>query len=257
MPKGGDIIIRTENVVVDDFYCRTVPEARIGRFVRLCISDTGYGMDKETLKHVFEPFFTTKGMGKGTGLGLSVIYGIVMEHNGWINVYSELGKGSVFKIYFPALQVDEIIEMEERLSLKEFFGSGERILIVEDENNVREFTRRALVKYGYDVLIGANVEESKKVFKEEEGQFDLVFSDVVLPDGNGVDLIEDFLREKPDLNFILTSGYTEHESKWSIISERGYPFLQKPFSLIELLKKIKTTITYVEDDQTGKYNDTA
>ena len=249
MPKGGDVVIRTENVVVDDFYCRTVPEARIGRFVRLSISDTGYGMNKETLKHVFEPFFTTKGMGKGTGLGLSVIYGIVMEHNGWINVYSEVGKGSVFKIYFPALQVDEIIEMEERLSLKEFFGSGERILVVEDESNVREFTKRALVKYGYKVFLGANAEESKEVFREEGGQFDLIFSDVVLPDGNGVDLIEDFLREKPDLNIILTSGYTENESNWSVISERGYPFLQKPFSLIELLRKIKTTISYVEDDQ--------
>ena len=253
MPKGGTITLRTENVIVDEVYCKTVPEARIGRFVRLSVSDTGFGIDPEIIKHIFEPFFTTKGVGKGTGLGLSVIYGIVKQHNGWIDLHSEKGKGSDFNIYLPVVSVHEILEMEERSSIEGFHGEGEKILVVEDEKNVREFAIRALTKYGYHVFSSSNLEEARTVFQQERGKFNLIFSDVVLPDGSGIELVNEFLDTQPKMQIILTSGYTDQKSQWPIITDRGFPFLQKPYSLVDLLRKIRLIILHMEEFSDGFY----
>ncbi|HCJ66142.1 MAG TPA: hypothetical protein DHV62_02145, partial [Elusimicrobia bacterium] len=150
MPNGGTLTLKTENVTIDEEYVNANPEARVGKFVSLSVQDTGSGMDKETLQHIFEPFFTTKETGKGTGLGLSTVYGIVKQHNGWVNVYSEPGQGTVFKIYLPVFGIaGEKESKEEVVTSAELKGKGERILLVEDEEGVRKFSERVLKKNGY------------------------------------------------------------------------------------------------------------
>jgi len=242
MPNGGRLMIKTENVVLDELYCKLVSEARPGYFIRFSISDVGVGMDKETLEHIFEPFFSTKGPGKGTGLGLSVVYGIIKQHDGWINVYSEPGRGSEFKIYFPAVFSESVAPPEKPLPLEKIQGEGERILVVEDETSVREFCKRALEKNGYAVSAVANVEEAVTLFQQENGDFDLLFSDVVLPDSSGLDLISALSGRKQNLHVLLTSGYTDTKSQWKTINEKGYAFLQKPYALVDLLRTVRQAL---------------
>jgi CheY-like chemotaxis protein len=239
VPGGGKIFIQTENVMVDEPYSKSDPEARPGPFIRLTVSDDGLGMSKETMRHIFEPFFTTKGVGKGTGLGLSVIYGIVKNHEGWINVYSELGHGSTFRIYLPATEAARPTEEDERTTRQTFRGRGQSVLVVEDETHIAEFNKKALNQYGYTVFLAKTLEEARRIFSEEQSRLDLVFSDVVLPDGSGINLIAEFMEQKPHLRVILSSGYTDHKLQWPLIQDRGYRFLQKPYSLAELLKTIQ------------------
>jgi len=239
MAAGGKIVIKTENVNIDEEFCRRYSYARPGRFVRLSVEDTGVGMDQETLFHIFEPFFTTKETGKGTGLGLSVIYGIVKQHEGWVNVYSEPGQGSVFRVYLPASFASEAKEAEEELSIEELRGHGERVLLVEDEQMLREFAERTLPENGYVVFAAAKAEEALELFEREKGEFHMVFSDVVLPDINGVELVDRLLVKKPELKVLLCSGYMDDRSRWSVIGKRGFNFLQKPYTLAELLKSMK------------------
>jgi signal transduction histidine kinase/CheY-like chemotaxis protein len=243
MPKGGKLCIKTENIVLEESYCKQLPDAKPGKFVRLSVSDTGVGMDKKTVQHIFEPFFSTKGVGKGTGLGLSVIYGIVKQHGGWINVYSEIDHGSVFKVYLPAASGKPVKKVKECIVMKKLKGKGEKILVIEDEQNVRNFTERALNKAGYYVFLCETLEEARNVFKQENGKFHLVFSDVVLPDGNGINLVDEFIRQKPDLRILLSSGYADKKSRWDIIRKRGFRFLQKPYALADLLQTIREIIT--------------
>jgi len=196
-------------------------------------------MDQETIRHIFEPFFTTKGVGKGTGLGLSVIYGIIQQHNGWIHVYSEPGQGSIFRVYLPAVFDKEEQSDIEKAGKKFPKGNGERILIVEDEEMVRSFTRKALVKNGYKVFTAANVNEAKRVFTSNNRDFELLFSDVVLPDGNGIELVDQILSEKPQIKVLLASGYTDKKSQWPLIKKRGFEFMQKPYDLGDLLRTLR------------------
>ncbi|HDQ46387.1 MAG TPA: response regulator [bacterium] len=241
MPQGGTFTISTKNIILDEESC-TMPNARPGRFIRISFEDTGAGMDEETLKRIFEPFYTTKGLGKGTGLGLSVVYGIVQEHEGWVEVTSQPGKGSRFDVFLPALDSRSeytIRTRQTRLNL--FHGNGERILVVEDEKNVRDFLARAMTRYGYDVTLASSVKEALMIYKKEEGRFDLLFSDVVLPDGNGVYLVDSIASHNPDIRVILCSGYTDHKSQWPLIQERGYLFLSKPFVLATLLEALSET----------------
>ncbi len=240
MPKGGKLTIRTENVELDDFYCRMVPEARPGRFVRLSISDTGSGMSREVRERIFEPFYSTKGPGKGTGLGLSVVYGIVKMHSGWISVYSEPAQGSEFKIYLPAASAAVEEPAAPIVAAGDFRGRGERILVVEDERMVREFSTRALEKYGYQVRAVSTLEEGLAAFRDEGAAFDMVFTDVVLPDGSGITLIENVLGKRPSMKVVLTSGYTDTKSQWKIIRRKGFRFMQKPFTLVDLLQTVRT-----------------
>ncbi|MBN2201672.1 response regulator [bacterium] len=242
MPRGGKLTIRTENVELDDFYCRMVSEARPGRFVRLSISDTGSGMSREVRERIFEPFYSTKGPGKGTGLGLSVVYGIVKMHNGWISVYSEPGQGSEFKIYLPAATGSVVEPAVPVVAAGDFRGRGERILVVEDERMVREFSMRALEKYGYRVHAVSTLEESLAAFREAGAAFDMVFTDVVLPDGSGITLIENVLKKRPAMKVVLTSGYTDTKSQWKVIRRKGFRFLQKPFTLVDLLQTVRTEL---------------
>ncbi len=239
MPDGGSLTIRTENVLLDEEYCKVILEARPGRFVCLSVEDTGAGMNKKTVQHIFEPFFTTKEAGKGTGLGLSVIYGIVKQHEGWINVSSKPGLGTVFRVYLPASSVKSEDEARKADPVQKIQGSGERILLVEDEEGVRGFASEALRGSGYVVIEAANVQEALDIFEREKGDFHLILSDVVLPDNSGLHLVDQLLSYKPDLQVLLSSGYTDQKSQWLLIRERKFRFLQKPYALADLLQAVK------------------
>ena len=239
MPHGGTLTVRTENVFLEEEDCRIMNEARPGKFVRLSIEDTGTGMDKEMLGKIFEPFFTTKEPGVGTGLGLSTVYGIAKQHEGWIHVYSEPGYGSIFHVYLPALAGKEPPGRKEPVSLEKLQGAGERVLIAEDEEGVRRFAKKALEMNGFMVFEAANALQALSLFEREMGNFDVVLSDVVLPDINGVQLVGQLKEKNPDLQIILCSGYSYISSQWSIIREKGFHFIKKPYNAYDLLKAFK------------------
>ncbi len=241
MPNGGKLLIKTENVVIDETYSEVQAETRSGEFVCLSVTDTGEGMSRETINRIFEPFFSTKVTGKGTGLGLSVVYGIIKQHGGWINVYSEPEHGSIFKIYLE--KVEGAVENRPKTETLEMFnGNGEKILIVEDEHRVRQLTEKFLSRHGYTIVSAQNIHEAKQIFNTEQGQFDLLFSDVVLPDGTGIDLVKSLRKTNPDLKVLLSSGYTDHKSQWVVINEMELPFLPKPFTLDNLLRAVRDAI---------------
>jgi len=242
MHQGGTLTIKTKNVVVDEDYCEAFTYARPGPFVCLTIEDNGVGMDEETVEKIFDPFFTTKGVAEGTGLGLSVVYGIIKQHEGWINVYSEHGQGSTFLIYLPALSDAAKDEAVRKVSSQELKGRGERILMVEDEEAVLKFSARLLSQNGYTVFKAKSSQEAMDIFEKEKGDFHLVFSDVVLTDTTGIELADQLLAREPKLGILLSSGYTDERSQWSVIRERGYGFIQKPYNTANLLQAIKEAI---------------
>jgi len=242
MPNGGKITIKTENVFINESYAKIIPDARPGRFVRLTIADNGVGIPKKNMPHIFEPFFTTKSSDRGTGLGLSVVYGIVKQHEGWINAYSEPKEGTEIRIYLSAEGVNREKRSQKAIPIDTLQGRGEAVLVIEDEMCVLNFARRALMKNGYCVIAVSSAAEAIATFEKEKDRIHLVFSDVVLPDGNGVELIERFLNKKPDLRMLLTSGYTDKKAQWLTIQEKKYPFLQKPYALFNLLNAVKETL---------------
>ncbi|MEW5803337.1 MAG: PAS domain S-box protein [bacterium] len=242
MPDGGELTIKTENMSLNEGYAKIVPEARAGNFVRLSVEDTGTGMDQETIGKIFEPFFTTKEVGKGTGLGLSVVYGIVKQHEGWINVYSEPGQGTVFKIYLPASLIEPEEKAKEAIHFQRFQGKGERILLVEDDEAVRELTARLLDENGYVVIEAASMTMALNIFEQEKGNFHLVLSDVVLPDKSGIELVEHILLRQPAISVLMFSGYPNQKSQWETIRRKGIPFIQKPYDLPDMLRLVRKTI---------------
>ncbi len=242
MPEGGQITIKTKNIVLEKNSLRSMPEARAGRFIKLTVTDTGIGMNQEMIQHIFEPFYTTKGLAKRTGLGLSVVYGIVKQHDGWINVSSRPGKETTLDIYFPAQSIEKSETDKTSSSLADLQGRNKRILLVEDSEGVREFASMVLGENGYIVYSATTVEEALNVFKKEKGKFDLVISDVVLPDKSGIKLAQELNIQNPELPILLSSGYTDQKLQWPIIREKGFRLLQKPYAFIDLLKAAKETM---------------
>ncbi|MBI4186725.1 MAG: response regulator [Chloroflexi bacterium] len=250
MPDGGKITVRTENVTLNEKDIAFIAEAKPGDFVRLSITDTGTGMDKETMEHIFEPFFTTKAKGQGTGLGLSTVYGIIKQIDGWVNVYSEPGQGTTFRVYIPAFpdsSEDKNELTKESTSLEELHGNGERILLVEDDESIRTVTLRLLTENGYQVLPAESAEEAMTIFDREDGNFQLVLSDVILPGQSGVVLVGQLLTLQPALHIILSSGYADDKAQLSVILEKGYPFIQKPYTTEKLLRSVKENILRTEE----------
>lgn len=245
MQSGGRLTISTSSIVLlkeDDIF---TPDRRHGRFVVLDVTDTGPGMTPEVKERIFEPFFTTKGPGRGTGLGLSVVYGIIQQHEGMIHVYSEVGQGTTFRIYLPVSlesATEAATPTPESESEQLPRGRHERILLVEDEPGVRDFALSALRKYGYQPFVAENAAAAELLFTEIEGRIDLLFSDVVLPDQTGLELAASLRAKKPDLRLLLTSGYMDEKSRWPIIRDRGYPFLQKPYPLDNLLRTVRQVL---------------
>ncbi|MDQ7054785.1 MAG: ATP-binding protein [candidate division KSB1 bacterium] len=241
MPEGGILSIETCNVELDADYARTHMGVEPGRYVMLSVSDTGIGMDKETISHIFEPFFSTKKEGMGTGLGLSMVYGIVRQNKGTIWVYSEPGKGTTFKIYFPRAgkAMDTIIEEEqETINLK----GNETILLVEDEEAVRKLARRCLQENGYTVISASHGKEALNIIRQSRPQIDIMVTDIIMPGMSGKELYEQVSRLIPGVRVLYISGYTDNAIVHYGVLEPGTNFLQKPFKPDALLKKIRQTL---------------
>ena len=233
MPDGGQIHISTELLELSEDKAIVMPGGYGGSFIMLSVQDEGTGIEPGLLRRIFEPFFSTKGIGKGTGLGLSVVNDIVKQHKGWINIKSEQGKGTVFHIYIPVntQEGQVVVEAEEARDNR---GNGERILLIEDDEKVLAALSQGLEENGYIVETSNNAKQAMARFFEEHGNFHYIISDVVLPDENGLCLVEELISYNPTLKAILSSGYTENKSGRSMIEERGFKFLQKPFSAKQL-----------------------
>ncbi|MFA5810124.1 MAG: MEDS domain-containing protein [Thermoleophilia bacterium] len=234
MPNGGVITIKTVNVAIEPGHVKAKSRKPPHEFVELSVSDNGVGMDADVLSHIFEPFFSTKGAGKGTGLGLSVVYGIITQHGGWIDVDSMPGMGTTFKIYLPAQHVVPAGEQAQKIPMAEVTGHGEGVLLVEDDDDIRKMVNKSLADHGYQVFKAADAESALELFEREEGRIDLVFSDVVLPGQDGVWLVDQLKKRKPGLEVLLASGYSEAMEQQTI-SDRGYRLMRKPYSLSEVL----------------------
>jgi len=240
MPEGGTLTIALEAVTIDAGYAEMHPDARIGCFLRMRVSDTGIGMNSSTLSHIFEPFFTTKEVGKGTGLGLATIYGIVKQHDGWIEVNSEPGKGASFDVFFPTSEQLIVPQKIESVAPATVTGGAETILIVEDEEVLREMARDILKDCGYRLLEASNGKEALDIWRKSSKEIDMLLTDMVMPDGvSGVDLAEQVLVDRPDLKIIFTSGYSSTEISPDLLSRSQARFLQKPYSHTTLARAVR------------------
>lgn len=240
MPKGGKLTIGTRNVELDAEYVSTHAEIRPGRYVMLTISDTGVGMPASIKSRIFDPFFTTKGVGHGTGLGLAVVHGIVKQSGGDIDVYSEPGVGTTFKVYLPAVR-----SKEEKLSVAldeaKVYGN-ETVLIVEDEESVRHLATLILQSHGYQVLSATDGEDALHVLEGFEGTIDVLVTDVVMPNMDGRDLAERLRKMIPDLKVLYVSGYTDDAVVRHGLLQKEVAFLQKPYSSVSLTRKVRQVL---------------
>lgn len=255
MPEGGKLIIETDVCELDMSYSMRRRPVLRGSYARIIITDTGCGIDQETMAHVFEPFFTTKELGKGTGLGLSIVYGIVKQSNGYIWVYSEVGQGTSFKIYLP-LQSAEIDQADTPRDVKTVTGS-ERLLVVEDDHELRTMEAGFLKGLGYSVTEAENGERALEIALKIDPPPQVLITDIVMPKINGRDLADRLLAELPDLKVLYTSGYTHNGVVQTRPLNHGEAFLQKPFALAELSKKLRevldTTLAADSSRATAKY----
>ncbi len=240
MPGGGKITIQTQNLVVDESHRRAQTFIRPGHYVMLSVSDTGLGMDKETQSRIFEPFFTTKEKGKGTGLGLSTVYGIVKQSGGYVMVQSEERHGTTFHIYLP--RVEGVAEKHTAPVAHDALGGTETVLLVEDEESVRQLVRETLAAKGYKVLEAENGEAGMAAAADHDGQIDLVITDVVMPGMGGRELVKNLLQIRPEARVLYLSGYTEDAIVSEGTIESGAAFLQKPFTLQNLSRKIREVL---------------
>jgi PAS domain S-box-containing protein len=242
MPQGGRVVIETCNVELDAAYAAEHVPTKPGRYVMLAVSDTGVGMDTQTVAHIFEPFFTTKESGRGTGLGLSTVYGIVKQSGGYIWVYSEPGKGSTFKVYLP--RVEDMVEPDEpkRAPFSEQRGS-EVVLLAEDEEAVRDLVHTILTGQGYEVIVALDPHHAEVIASKFPGEIHLLLTDVVMPGSSGRELAARIMATRPGIHVLYMSGYTENVVTSGGMLERGLAFLQKPFSPAALVQKIREVLS--------------
>ncbi|MCS6829910.1 MAG: PAS domain S-box protein [bacterium] len=241
MPAGGVLTIETANVALDETYVARHAEMQVGEYVMLAVSDTGVGMDERTLAMVFEPFFTTKEVGKGTGLGLSTCYGIVKQAGGSIWVYSEPGKGTTFKVYLPRVK-DAPTPLPERLERREVQGGYETVLVVEDNDAVREVAIAALQAQGYRVLQAADGDEALRLVQSLAEPVHLLLTDVVMPGMSGTVLAVKLREQYPHLKVLYTSGYTENVIVHHGVLEEGIAFLPKPYRPADLARRVREVL---------------
>lgn len=239
MPKGGKLTVAASCAFVDEEYARHNSESRPGEFVCLTVADTGCGMDHKVLQKIFEPFFSTKEAGKGTGLGLATVYGIVKQHRGWIEVESEVNVGTCFKIYFPGVDRKGESQTEFRAKPEPILGGTESLLIVEDEPGLREIVQAVMSEYNYRVTVAASGSEAMQIWDEQNGEFDLVLTDMIMPGGmTGLELVEELKKRKPDLKVIFTSGYSE-ELTGKDLRQDAKIFLAKPYLPSQLARLVR------------------
>jgi len=237
MPEGGNLTFETGRMELDTEFVKTHGYGKPGSYALILITDTGEGMGEKTKERIFEPFFTTKESGKGTGLGLAIVYGIVKQHNGYINVYSELGKGTTFKIYLP-LTASEIREIRPA-ELIFPAGGTETILMAEDDSDVREITKAILEEFGYTVIAAEDGDDAIEKFIENKDEINLILLDVIMPKKNGRETCKEIKKIKPDIKVLFTSGYPADIANRNELLEEGVDFIPKPVSPTEFLKKVR------------------
>jgi CheY-like chemotaxis protein len=242
MPTGGMLTIETASMEMTEEFVQNHGYGAKGRYARISVSDTGVGIDEETKRKIFEPFFTTKEVGKGTGLGLAVVYGIVKQHDGHINVYSEKGTGSTFRIYLPLLESAKIEKSGPAASLVPS-GTGERILIAEDNRQVRDLTRHVLEEHGYKVVEAVDGDDAIGKFRESPDLIDLAILDVVMPKKGGKEAYEAMRRIRPDIKVFFVSGYPKNIVNSRGILEDDVEVILKPLIPKDLLRKVRQVLS--------------
>jgi len=240
MPEHGKLTIETENVLINGDYARIHTWATPGRYVLLNVTDTGCGMDSQTQERAFEPFFTTRDVGKGSGLGLSTVFGIIKQHDGHINVYSEMGKGTIFKIYLPTVE-RKATEVSRKVP-GPVVGGNETILIAEDDEIVLALAEHLLTGAGYTVLTATDGKEAIEVFEQHADEIDIVMFDVVMPRLSGKQALERILELRPEIPHLFASGYSENAVHTNFIQNRGLHLLSKPYQTETLLRKIREVL---------------
>jgi CheY-like chemotaxis protein len=240
MPGGGRLTIETHNVSVNAELAKEHPGLLPADYAALIVSDSGVGMTKEVQKQVFEPFFTTKEVGRGTGLGLSMVYGVVKQSKGYIRVESEVGRGSSFTIYFPATEAP--LTTTPAIEVKEVKGQGEAILLVEDEEALREVISAYLDMHGYTVLEAADGEKAVQVARAHGKPIRVLLTDIILPKMSGADVSRKLAMKYPDILTLYMSGYTDRVIQDFSLESSTAGFLQKPFALEALLQKLREMI---------------
>ncbi len=227
--------METENVTLDENYVKPF-SIEPGRYVKISVTDTGVGMDKATQKRIFEPFFTTKEMGRGTGLGLASVYGIIKNHGGFINVYSEKGHGTIFNIYLPASEKGAI---EEKKPAGDTLRGSETVLFVDDEDMIIEIAEELFEQLGYKVLIARSGREAIETYEKNKDHIDIVLLDMIMPDMSGSDTYDRMKKIDPDIKVLLFSGYSINGRATEILDRGCNGFIQKPFKMKELSQKLR------------------
>jgi len=240
MPDGGKLVIETANVLLDEQYARKHLEAKPGHYVLLMVTDTGSGMDKDTLEHIFEPFYTTKEAGQGTGLGLAVVHGIVQQHGGFIRCYSEPGAGTTFKVYFPALFSDR--ESEDRVAGLWPRGGSETILVADDDEMIRDLCSRILTKAGYTVITASNGKEVLEVYATQAESISLVILDLIMPEMSGKQCLDGLLSLNPSVKVVIASGYSANGPTQDALSTGAKGFVNKPYEIRQVLEVVRRVL---------------
>jgi CheY-like chemotaxis protein len=241
MPGGGKLTVEGANVYADEDYSRINPEIAPGQYVCICVTDTGVGMTREVLDRAFEPFFTTKELGQGTGLGLSQVYGFVKQSGGHVKIYSEVGQGTTIKIYLP--RIHSGVEEEEK-EASELVGAeeSESILLVEDDTDVRAYLAEVLRSLDYRVTLVANVPAALAVLADSDRKFDLILTDIIMPEGNGRELAKAAERMRPDIQVLYMTGYSRNAVMHQGRLDEGVDLLQKPVSQAQLAMRVRVAL---------------
>jgi CheY-like chemotaxis protein len=235
MSEGGNLYLMTENITLDQNYVKPY-KVNPGKYVKITVSDTGVGIDKDTQGRIFEPFFTTKEMGRGTGLGLASVYGIVKSHGGYISVYSERNRGTTFTIYLPASEKEAVVE--KKVPARMIKGSG-TILLIDDEKMILEVGGEMLTELGYYVIPVMSGKEAIRVFQKDRDRIDLIIMDMIMPGMGGGETFDHLRDLKPDVKVLLSSGYSINGQATKILQRGCDGFIQKPFNMNQLAEKIQ------------------
>jgi CheY-like chemotaxis protein len=241
MQNGGSLQISSERVMCDETFTAGHDNSGSGLYALLSVSDTGMGMEEETRQQIFEPFFTTKEVGKGTGLGLSVVYGIIKQHDGFIVVSSEPGKGTTFRIYLP-LSVVPAVQAARETTCEYPIRGTETILLAEDNESVRNMVLALLQNFGYGVIVAVDGEDAVQKYRENRGRIRLFLFDVVMPKKNGLEAYEEIRETTADIPVIFTSGYAADSVNKQMLSDDTILFLSKPYGPTKLLSTVRTAL---------------
>lgn len=242
MPGGGRLVIETKNTVLEEWYCKDHAGTTPGRYVLLTVSDNGCGMDRETLEHIFEPFYTTREISRGTGLGLAIVYGVIKDCRGYITCSSEPDQGTVFSVYFPALEGTEKREdrpVEQKREGAAVRGCNETILVVDDERPILDIACDILGQHGYATLTAESGEDALRIYEREGDRIDLVILDIGMPGMGGYECFKELMRVDPAIRVIITTGYYASKRVGEMLEAGAAGFISKPYRLIDMVKKVK------------------